>query len=134
MPVYGLALSRFLPFSLFSRLGGGRWEKRVGVMRGPASPAPETSASPSPVVRTMKTIWLGFLFLLAVASSAAAQPPAPVRSELGVMIPMRDGVKLAADVWLPEAPGRYPVLLVRTPYMKPGFKLYEWPAYCASLA
>jgi hypothetical protein len=23
-----------LPFSLFSRLGGGRWEKRAGVMRG----------------------------------------------------------------------------------------------------
>ena len=60
------------------------------------------------------------------------QPPAPVRSELGVMIPMRDGVKLAADVWLPEAPGRYPVLLVRTPYMKTGFKLYEWAAYFAS--
>src|SRR4051812_23071611 len=24
----------FLPFSLFSRSGGGRWEKRAGVMRG----------------------------------------------------------------------------------------------------
>jgi hypothetical protein len=24
-----------LSFSLFSRLGGGRWEKRAGVMRGP---------------------------------------------------------------------------------------------------
>src|SRR6185312_7533593 len=40
-------------------------------------------------------------------------------------------VKLAADVWLPDAPGRYPVLLVRTPYEKTGFKLYEWAAYFA---
>jgi hypothetical protein len=80
----------------------------------------------------MKTTWFGCAMLLGAALSAAAQPPAPVRSEFGVMIPMRDGVKLAADVWLPEAPGRYPVLLVRTPYLKTGFKLYEWAQYFAS--
>jgi len=79
----------------------------------------------------MKTTWLGFALLLSTVLSAAAQPPGPVRSEFGVMIPMRDGVKLAADVWLPDAPGRYPVLLVRTPYEKTGFKLYEWAAYFA---
>jgi putative CocE/NonD family hydrolase len=80
----------------------------------------------------MKTTWLGFVMLLGTVLSASAQAPAPVRSEFGVMIPMRDGVKLAADVWLPEAPGRYPVLLVRTPYEKTGFKLYEWAQYFAS--
>ncbi len=57
---------------------------------------------------------------------------AQVRSEFGVMIPMRDGVRLAADVWLPEAPGRYPVLLARTPYMKTGLGLSEWAQYFAS--
>ncbi|HMV87305.1 MAG TPA: CocE/NonD family hydrolase [Blastocatellia bacterium] len=31
-------------------------------------------------------------------------------------VPMRDGVKLYADVYLPRAEGRYPVLVVRTPY------------------
>ena len=35
-------------------------------------------------------------------------------------IPMRDGVKLATDVYLPEAPGRYPVLVTRSPYNKRG--------------
>jgi hypothetical protein len=80
----------------------------------------------------MKTTGLGFVMLLGAVLSAAAQSPTPVRSEFGVMIPMRDGVKLAADVWLPEAPGRYPVLLVRTPYEKTGFKLYEWAQYFAS--
>lgn len=34
------------------------------------------------------------------------------------MIPMRDGVRLAADVFLPGAEGRFPVLLSRTPYSK----------------
>ena len=32
------------------------------------------------------------------------------------MVPMRDGTKLAASVWLPAAEGRYPVVLVRTAY------------------
>ncbi|MGH9837007.1 MAG: CocE/NonD family hydrolase [Blastocatellia bacterium] len=31
-------------------------------------------------------------------------------------VPMRDGVKLYADVYLPRAEGRYPTLVVRTPY------------------
>jgi hypothetical protein len=48
------------------------------------------------------------------------------------MIPMRDGVKLAADVWLPDAPGRYPVLLARTPYLKTGLRLSQWAQYFAS--
>jgi len=31
-------------------------------------------------------------------------------------VPMRDGTLLATDVYLPAAPGRYPVILLRTPY------------------
>lgn len=30
--------------------------------------------------------------------------------ELDVMVPMRDGTRLAVDVYLPQAPGRYPVI------------------------
>ena len=37
------------------------------------------------------------------------------------MVPMRDGVRLAADVIRPEAPGRYPVLVTRGPYGKDGY-------------
>ena len=33
-----------------------------------------------------------------------------------VAIPMRDGVKLYADVYRPAKPGKYPVLVSRTPY------------------
>src|SRR5215470_7912000 len=35
-----------------------------------------------------------------------------------VEVPMRDGVVLRADVWLPSADGRFPTLVYRTPYGK----------------
>jgi len=34
----------------------------------------------------------------------------------GVPVKMRDGVTLIADVYRPAAPGKFPVLLERTPY------------------
>ena len=41
-----------------------------------------------------------------------------VRPVQTFMVPMRDGVRLAADVYLPEKEGPVPVVLVRTPYGK----------------
>jgi uncharacterized protein len=41
--------------------------------------------------------------------------------ESNVPAKMRDGVTLYADVYRPDAPGRFPVLLMRTPYNKAGF-------------
>ena len=41
--------------------------------------------------------------------------------ERNVMVPMRDGVRLAADVYRPEAPGRFPALVTRGPYGKDGY-------------
>lgn len=38
--------------------------------------------------------------------------------ERDLMVPARDGVLLAADVYRPEGPGPFPVLLERTPYDK----------------
>lgn len=40
--------------------------------------------------------------------------------EYGVWIPMRDGVRLAADIYRPADDGTYPVILSRTPYNKAG--------------
>ncbi|MCG3123229.1 MAG: Cocaine esterase [Phycisphaerales bacterium] len=50
---------------------------------------------------------------------------APVASdgmivEYNVPVPMRDGGRLSANVYRPAAPGRYPVILSRTPYVKSG--------------
>jgi len=38
--------------------------------------------------------------------------------ETDVMVPMRDGVKLATDIARPKGEGKFPVILVRTPYRK----------------
>lgn len=49
-----------------------------------------------------------------VAAVVAVQSAAPTRT---VKIPMRDGVKLATDIYLPDQSGqRWPCLLIRTPY------------------
>ncbi|MGW3991937.1 CocE/NonD family hydrolase [Amycolatopsis sp. NPDC004772] len=47
--------------------------------------------------------------------------------EVDVPVPMRDGVTLATNVWLPDGPGRFPALLVRTPYGKDDAGLYGNP-------
>ena len=41
-----------------------------------------------------------------------------ITQEIDVPVPMRDGTILRADVYRPDAPGAYPVLLCRTPYDK----------------
>jgi putative CocE/NonD family hydrolase len=47
---------------------------------------------------------------------APLQAQAPFRVDTGVRVPMRDGVVLRADVFRPDAGGRHPVLVYRTPY------------------
>ncbi len=46
--------------------------------------------------------------------------PAPAHYEIlvekAVMVPMRDGTRLAADVYRPRADGRFPAVVERTPY------------------
>ena len=51
---------------------------------------------------------------------AAAGDPGttPLEVRRDVMVPMSDGVRLAADIYLPEGTGPFPVLLSRTPYDK----------------
>jgi putative CocE/NonD family hydrolase len=70
--------------------------------------------------------------LIVSARLASGQPPVTHREaesgvviEKNVMIPMPDGVRLAADLYRPAqggmpAPGRFPALLTRTPYDKSG--------------
>lgn len=62
----------------------------------------------------------GSAFLLRrriIAQLLALDPPRNrVRVERGLRIPMRDGVRLAADLYQPHQPSRRPTVLVRTPY------------------
>jgi putative CocE/NonD family hydrolase len=41
---------------------------------------------------------------------------ARIRTRLGIAVPMSDGVRLSTDLYLPDAPGPFPVILIRTPY------------------
>lgn len=58
------------------------------------------------------------LILAVTLVAAPAGVDAQVRARFGMTTPMRDGVQLASDVWMPEAPGRYPTIVIRTPYLK----------------
>ncbi len=45
-------------------------------------------------------------------------PKFKIFEEHNVKIPMRDGVDLSANIYRPDDPGKFPVILVRTPYKK----------------
>lgn len=49
---------------------------------------------------------------------AATQQTAQAAKPLEQMVPMRDGVKLATSIYLPQGNGPWPAVLVRTPYGK----------------
>jgi len=46
------------------------------------------------------------------------QSPAAPQPETTVMVPTRDGVRLATDLYRPKGSGPWPVVLIRTPYNK----------------
>src|SRR5581483_9097241 len=84
-------------------------------------------------VMSMIWKWWLALWLLTVSASAEAQTPLVTASraecevvvQKGLMVPMRDGTKLALDLYLPARngaviPGKHPTLLARTPYDKNG--------------
>src|SRR6202140_1043569 len=67
----------------------------------------------------MGSRFLGFAFLFAAAVlwAAPAQGPDRTFKRMEVQIPMRDGVKLYTDIYIPKkARERLPFLFTRTPY------------------
>jgi putative CocE/NonD family hydrolase len=57
-------------------------------------------------------------FLVFVSTAARANDVYAVTFERDTVVVMRDGTKLYADVFRPDAAGKFPVLLQRTPYDK----------------
>ncbi len=53
------------------------------------------------------------------------QPNYDVEMRLDVKVPMRDGVNLSSDIYLPKAHGRFPAVLQRTPYSNNAGELIE---------
>ena len=72
-------------------------------------------------MRTYRKIFFGYLcyFVLAFGGSLPAAPSDSlyrVAEALDMKVLMRDGVRLSANVYRPDDPGRFPALLERTPY------------------
>ena len=67
------------------------------------------------------------LFALVLSLPLLAEESGNVVTQTQVMVPMRDGVKLATDIYLPAksgvvTEGKYPTILTRSPYGKGGAK------------
>jgi putative CocE/NonD family hydrolase len=72
--------------------------------------------------RTIGLACIGLPLLCGAGSLAPAAEKSPGEAPRVVLkdvaVPMRDGVVLRADIWLPKAEGRFPTLVYRTPYGK----------------
>ena len=64
--------------------------------------------------------------------TAAASPSQPMKIEFNRRVRMRDGVELSADVYRPDAAGRFPVIINRTPYTKANTSLLNIGKYFVS--
>jgi putative CocE/NonD family hydrolase len=81
-------------------------------------------------MRTPATLFLSVALFANVVSSLALADPV---IQTNVPVKMRDGVTLFADVWLPSANGKFPVLVYRTPYSKAGAPK-EWTTFDKAVA
>ncbi len=52
------------------------------------------------------------------ADSLMSLPTYDFEVDRGIGVPMRDGIKLATDIYRPKGEGQFPIVLVRTPYKK----------------
>src|SRR5215470_11723088 len=66
----------------------------------------------------MRTFAALLLAVVSATSASAQGDPAAPLVKKNVAVKMRDGVTLRADLALPSAQGKFPVLVYRTPYGK----------------
>ena len=67
---------------------------------------------------------IGFFACTAISTTVTAQDTALIYRKLDsiavidqkVMMPMRDGIRLATDIYRPKGDGKYPIVFSRTPY------------------
>ncbi|MBI5387055.1 MAG: CocE/NonD family hydrolase [Verrucomicrobia bacterium] len=80
--------------------------------------------------RVVRTTLLAFLASSTWIVAQQASPELPFTFQKNVMVPMRDGTQLAANIFLPKDGGPFPVILMRTPYGKMDEKFGEARRYC----
>ena len=69
-------------------------------------------------MRKSALIFLVLSLLFSMQTIIAAEKTFEVEVRTEVKIPMHDGVELSANIFLPKAEGKYPVILIRSPYGK----------------
>ena len=92
------------------------------------------------MLRIITTMFKYFsaLFLIAFSAPTLAQAPYDViQVESNLMVPMRDGIRIATDIFRPAKNGeliveKFPILLQRTPYDKTGTRLVQSATFLAS--
>jgi predicted acyl esterase len=47
-----------------------------------------------------------------------SQPQYKMKVKKDLAVPVRDGIHLAADIYYPDAPGKFPVLIGFSPYVR----------------
>jgi hypothetical protein len=67
-------------------------------------------------MRINRLFLAAWIVALAVAANAPGKEKYEVTVETNVAVKVRDGVTLRADIYRPSAPGKFPVILERTPY------------------
>lgn len=77
---------------------------------------------------TVRTIPLIAAVVLSATTGARAQQSYAVIAQNGVAMKTRDGVTLYSDIYRPRADGKFPVILMRTPYDK-GVSWAVTPSY-----
>lgn len=83
-----------------------------------------TASRPRPFASVLVLLLAGIATAITSTRPLASQAPVAALGSWPVVVErdrearMRDGVVLRADVYRPQAPGRFPVLLQRTPYAK----------------
>jgi len=73
-----------------------------------------------------------FLFFGSHLYTQVSQPEYGWTFKGDVRIPMRDGVELSADMFVPDAEGKFPTILIRTPYDNNRFVQSSYGPYFAS--
>lgn len=71
-----------------------------------------------PLSRFAAVLTLGLVVTAPCTAQDGAAQKYKIVTERNVMVPMTDGTLLAIDIYRPDAPGRFPALVERTPYDK----------------
>ena len=77
-------------------------------------------------------LWLALPPYLLAFALLGQQAQPPFIYEADVKTPMRDGVQLTANLFRPKADGRFPVILMRTPYGKMDEKFGDGKRYATA--